>query len=774
MTQRSGHNCNCVKPDIMEELTPGMLRQQANAAEPDGTKVKNPTEQKKGVQNTILVLQGLDCADCAAKLEKRIAGLPGVEKAVINFGASKMSVKHTCSMLQILRTIKEAGYEATPAGTAAIGMSKTVWQDPKLISTALSGLFLAGGTAASLFTTADRLVIGLLLAAMLSGGFFVVKSAFYSIRALSLDMNVLMSVAAIGAVAIGEWFEGATVVFLFSLGNTLQTYSMARTRSSIRALMELTPREALVRRNGIEAMLPVEQIAVGDIIIVKPGEHIAMDGTVLIGTSLVNQASITGESLPVEKNAGAEVFAGTANEDGALEIKVTRLAQDTTLAKIINLVEEAQAQRAPSQQFVDVFAKYYTPAVIAVALAMATIPFLALGLPFKSWLEKALILLVIACPCALVISTPVAIVSAIGSAARRGVLIKGGAYLEKLGALNAIAFDKTGTLTEGRPEVTDVIALPGNQKEFLLSIAAALESRSQHPVARAILQYADRLGATAPAGRQFQSITGRGVTAVVNGRNYYIGNEKLFQGLGIDLAKMSMSIGPDSAYKYLDPSTKLSEVQDQLAALQKQGKTAMLVGTAEQLMGIIAVADQVRPNIATVLQKLRSAGTKRLMMLTGDNTATASTIADHLGGLEYKAELLPQDKLSTIKQLQSRYGKVAMVGDGVNDAPALAAADIGIAMGGAGTDTALETADIALMADDLSKLPYTMKLGRRTLSIIKQNITFALLVKALFIVGTFWGFTNLWMAVFADTGAAMIVIANSMRLMRVQDDPVAA
>lgn len=736
----------------MEELTSEGLQQPMKVTKPEEKAINNSAPHLNGMQKSVFVLHGLDCADCAAKLEKRIAGLSGVEEATINFGASKMSVRHTTGVPQILRAIKEAGYAAESDHAAATQTNQPLWHDPKLILTVISGLFLAGGMTASLFNLGDRLVIDLLLAAMLSGGYFVVKNDLYSIKALSLDMNVLMSVAAIGAVAIGEWFEGATVVFLFSLGNTLQAYSMAKTRSSIRALMELSPREALVRRDGREAMLPVEQILVGDIIIVKPGERIAMDGTVIKGNSQVNQAPITGESLPVEKSPGADVFAGTINEEGSLEVTVTRLAQDTTLAKIIDLVEEAQAQRAPSQQFVDVFAKYYTPVVIAVALAIATVPTLALGQPFIPWLEKALILLVIACPCALVISTPVAIVSAIGSAARRGVLIKGGAYLEKAGALTAVAFDKTGTLTRGRPEVTDVVVMPGFQKQFLLDIAAAVEGRSQHPVARAILRYTESHEAAVPPGEQFQSFTGQGAMAVVDGKDYYIGNERLFQRLGTDL----------------------TGVQQQLDVLQSQGKTAMLVGTADQPMGIIAVADRVRSNSAAALQGLRSAGIKRLVMLTGDNTATAGAIADHLGGLEYKAELLPQDKLSTIKELQSRYGKVAMVGDGVNDTPALAAADIGIAMGGAGTDTALETADIALMADDLGKLPYTIKLGRRTLGIIKQNITFALLVKALFIVGTFLGFTNLWMAVFADTGAAMIVIANGMRLMRVQEDRLTA
>lgn len=716
-------------------------------------------------QKHTLRLEGLECADCAAKLEKKIRQVPGVTEIQINFGASKMTVDHSTDISKIINRVAEAGYRAVPvenggssrtsffrltgldcAGCAAqVQKEKILWHDRKLLLTVVSGFFLLAGIAAEIFNVPGRTVIGLFLATMLSGGFFVVRSAFYSVKSLSLDMNVLMSAAAIGAAAIGEWAEGAAVVFLFALGNMLQAYSMDKTRRSIRALMELAPREALVRRGGREIKLPVEDIVVGDIVIVKPGEKIAVDGKVVEGMSMVNQAPITGESMPVMKKTGDEVFAGTINEEGALEIAVTRPARDTTLARIVNMVEEAQAQRAPSQQFVDMFAKYYTPAVIAIAVAVTVIPTLALGLPFKPWLERALILLVIACPCALVISTPVSIVSAIGSAARRGVLIKGGAYLEEAGKLKVIAFDKTGTLTEGRPEVTDVIALGGHSESDLLGNAAAVEKRSRHPLALAVIRYAGRAGVTVPDSVEFQSITGKGAGAVINGRPFFVGNPDLFNGLGLDNAAVRKIVN----------------------GLQNEGKTVMLAGSGDEIMGIIAVADRVRKSGDVAVRGLRNAGIKRIVMLTGDNAGTARAIAAELGLDDFKAELLPEDKLRAIKELQNSYGKVGMVGDGINDAPALAVADIGIAMGGAGTDTALEAADITLMADDLTKLPYAMDLSRRALKIIKQNIAFALLVKALFIAGTFWGVTNLWMAVFADTGAALLVIANGMRLMQV-------
>lgn len=703
----------------------------------------------QSVRNTVFRLSGVDCADCAAKLEQKISGMSGVESAIINFGAAKMTVRHTIGVDEIIRGVQESGYTAEREGAAVDSDSRRpFWQDRKLMLTVLSGFFVLSGFTASVLNAPSLAVPALYLAAMLSGGLFVAKNAYYSLKSFSLDMNVLMTIAVVGASAIGEWAEGAVVVFLFALGNTLQAYSMDKTRNSIRALMELSPAEALVRRGGREIMLSVEDIVVGDIVIIKPGERIAVDGRVTTGVSMVNQAPITGESMPVEKTPGIEVFAGTINEEGSLEIEVTKAARDTMLARIIDMVEEAQGQRAPSQQFVDIFAKYYTPAVVAAAVAIAVIPPLFLGLELKPWLEKALILLVIACPCALVISTPVAIVSAIGSAARRGVLIKGGAYLEAAGALKVLAFDKTGTLTEGRPEVTDIIALADHTGMDVLIVAAAVENRSQHPLARAVIRYAGQMGVNLPESSDFQSITGKGARAVVDGQCYYIGSPKLFIELHLDI----------------------TAVEEAVVKLQKEGKTVIILGSAHGIMGIIAVADRLRPNSAGALKGLRPAGIQKIVMLTGDNKITAEAIASDLSLDAYHADLLPGDKFEVIKKLQSQFGNVGMVGDGVNDAPALAAANIGIAMGGAGTDTALETADIALMADDLAKLPYTIRLSRRALGIIKQNIAFALLVKAVFIAGTFWGITNLWMAVFADTGAALLVIANGMRLMRVNDN----
>lgn len=699
---------------------------------------------------TSVRLAGLDCADCAAKLEKKIALIDGVKSVNLNFGASKMTVEHNISLDNIIKAVDDAGYRAVPEGSAvsaADNLQQPYWiKNKRLILTVFSGIFVSAGFVLALLKAPNSVIIPLYVLGMLSGGFYVARSGLLALGTFSLDMNFLMTVAAIGAVAIGEWSEGATVVFLFALGNTLQAYTMEKTRKSIRSLMDLSPKEALVKRNGREINLPVEDIKINDIIIVRPGERIAMDGRVTSGTSAVNQAPITGESVPVAKKPGAEIFAGTINGRGSLEVEVTRLVADNTLAKIIHLVEEAQAQKAPSQQFVDVFAKYYTPAVIITAVAITIMPVLFFGQPFIPWFKKALILLVISCPCALVISTPVAIVTSIGNAAKNGVLIKGGAHLEKAGALQAIAFDKTGTLTSGRPEVTDVIPLNGLSREEFLRIAAAVEVRSEHPLADAVLRYAAQQGISYKPGTDFTAVTGKGAKATVDGKHYFIGNTRMMEESGFDLKPAAAII----------------------TNLQTQGKTAVVLAGGEEITGILAITDMVRENSQAAISSLRKAGIKKIIMLTGDTSQTARVIADKLNIDEYEAELMPENKLNIVKKLLAKYGKVAMVGDGVNDAPALAASTVGIAMGGAGTDTALETADIILMGDDISKLPYTMELSRRALNIIKENILFSLVLKGAFIVLTFLGLANLWMAVFADTGAALLVIANGLRLMKVK------
>jgi Cd2+/Zn2+-exporting ATPase len=606
-------------------------------------------------------------------------------------------------------------------------------------------------------------------AAIVAGGFYVARSGLMGVWInRELDIDILMTVAALGAVAIGAWEEGALVVFLFSLGETLESYTMDRARNAIRSLMKVAPAEAsLLRRAGEsnggaerqEKRIPVEELAVGDVILVRPGERVPMDGTVHRGTSAVNQAPITGESSPVEKRPGHEVFAGSINGEGALEIEVTRLAEDNTISRVIHMVEQAQAQKAPSQRWVDVFARYYTPAVVGLAILIAAIPPLFFGQPFlepstggHGWLYRALSLLIIACPCALVIYTPVSIVSAISSAAREGVLFKGGAYLESAGGLRVVAFDKTGTLTHGAPQVTDVVAMDGINDDQLLALAASVESRSEHPLAQAVVRSAQQRDITFTPAEEVEALTGRGVHVSVEGAEAYVGNLVLFSKLGLTV-----------------PET----LQKKVEALETEGKTTMIVygptrgerGTSD-FLGLIAVADTLREDAREAVAALKRAGIRRTVMLTGDNERTAAAIAAQAGLDDFRANLLPEEKVGAIERLLAEYGQVAMVGDGINDAPALARATVGIAMGGAGTDQALETADVALMADDLNKLPFALRLSRRTLGIVRQNIGLSLLVKAVFLALTLPGLTTLWMAVFADVGSSLIVILNGMRLLR--------
>lgn len=589
------------------------------------------------------------------------------------------------------------------------------------------------------------------LGAILVGGHSLFKTGIKNLLKLDFDMRALMTVAIIGAAIIGEWSEGAVVVILFAISEVLERYSMDKARASIRSLMDIAPKEALVRRNEREFLVNVNEIEVGDIMIVKPGEKIAMDGDVVAGYSAVNQAAITGESVPAEKNPGDEVFAGTLNGEGLIEVKITKLVDDTTIAKIIHLVEEAQAEKAPSQAFVDRFAKYYTPIIILVAFLVAIIPPLFFGADWSEWIYQGLAVLVVGCPCALVISTPVSIVTAIGNAAKNGVLVKGGVYLEEMGMIKAIAFDKTGTLTKGIPAVTDYKVLSSYDHNELLSVIAALENKSEHPLAASIVRRAesDNITFKDKVIEEFTSVTGKGIKGTVDRVTYYIGSPKYLDGI--------MSTGIPS------------NINAEISRLQDEGKTVMAVGTESEMLALIAVADEVRESSREVISRLHELGIEKTIMLTGDNSGTAKAIGMEAGVTEIKSELLPEDKLSIIKELQNKDSKVAMVGDGINDAPALAAATIGVAMGGAGTDTALETADIALMADDLKKLPFTIKLSRKTLRIIKQNITFAIGVKLLALLLVIPGWLTLWIAIFADMGATLIVTLNGLRLLKVKD-----
>jgi Cd2+/Zn2+-exporting ATPase len=552
----------------------------------------------------------------------------------------------------------------------------------------------------------------------------------------------MMTGAVTGAALIGQWEEGAVVAFLYAVSNWLEGYTMDRARRSIRALMDLAPREARVRRNGGEAVIPVQELRVGDLLLVRPGEKLAGDGIVKSGSSAVDQSPITGESVPVDKGPEDPVYAGSLNGHGALEVAVTRRVEDTTLARIIHLVEEAQAQRAPSQQFVDRFARVYTPAVFALAIGLMLVPLLPVGQPWSPWIYSGLALLIVACPCALVVSTPVTIVSAIANAARRGILIKGGAYLEELGRLKAIALDKTGTLTWGKPELTDVIPLDGRTSEDLLALAASVEAQSEHPLARAVVHAARHRNLSLPAAVRFTAIPGKGGHAVVRGQAVYVGSPRLFSEMGDRIA-----------------------AEGRVASLEQEGKTVMLVGTLQGILGILALADQLRPEGRQAVVGLRAIGIQHIALLTGDNRAIAQRIARQIGADTIRSEILPEQKLEAVRALRAEFGSLAMVDDGVNDAPALAASSVGIAMGVAGSDVALETADVALMADDLSKLPFLVRLGQDAARVIRQNIGFSLAIKTLAIAAVFPGWLTLWLAVLGDMGASVLVTLNGMRLL---------
>jgi Cd2+/Zn2+-exporting ATPase len=689
-------------------------------------------------------IEGMDCHEEVAILERSLQRLAGVEGLDADVMGQRLRVKYDAAKLTasgiaeaVARTGMRAWLEHEEPQPTASGTQR-------LRFVAASGVLLGVGLAQQLLDS-PVLPTWIPFAASIALGVVpLARRAVTSIRAAVLDINVLMLVAVAGAIALGEWGEGASVVFLFALAQWLESRAMDRARGAIRALMELAPAEAVVRRQGTPTRIPVDEVLVGDIVLVKPGEKIPLDGFVSAGSSHVNQAPVTGESLPVEKEAGADVFAGTINGRGALEIEVTRLRRDSTLARIIHLVERAQAQRAPIQTFVDRFARVYTPAVLTVALAIALIPPIFFGAAWSDWIYRALVLLVISCPCALVISTPVSIVSALAAAARKGVLIKGGARLERLAAVKCIAFDKTGTLTKGQLRVENVIPVNGVASSEILRLAASLEAHSEHPIGRAIVRRAEDTGVVVDQPERFQALPGRGAEGLVGTANVVIGSHRLFE------ERRMCSV----------------ETEQALETFSSDGVSTVIVGANGCTLGVIGVADEIREAARGTIEMLRAQGIEHIAALTGDHEPAAQALARNLGLDTWRADLLPEDKVTAVHELRSQYGALAMVGDGVNDAPALASADVGIAMGAAGADAALETADVALMSDELAKIPYAIRLSRATSRNIRVNIALSLALKGIFLAMAIAGAATLWMAVIADTGASLIVIANALRLLR--------
>jgi Zn2+/Cd2+-exporting ATPase len=692
-------------------------------------------------------IEGMDCREEVAILERRFKNLIGLEDFSADLMGQRLHVKYDAAKLStstIADAVADTGMRAwLDHEEPVVGVDRQMRIRQALVWT--SGLALTIGMALQFGGWGgSALVLGCFVFSLASGIGATARKAWNAARTGSLDINVLMIVAATGAAALGDWTEAATVVFLFALAQALEARTLDRARNAIRALMDLTPADALVRHAGGERRVPVDEIPVGALIVIRPGEKIPLDGSVIAGESGVNQAPVTGESLPVEKGPGDDVFAGTINGRGALDVRVTRLRRDTTLARIIHLVERAQSQRAPAQTLIERFARVYTPAVLALAAAVAIIPPLMLDASWNTWLYRALVLLVVSCPCALVISTPVSIVAALAGAARKGVLIKGGMHLENTSRVRCVAFDKTGTLTCGAPEVVEVVVLNGGDAASILALAASVEQRSTHPIAQAILEHASAAGLAAVPGESVTAIAGRGAEGRVGGHHVLLGNHRLFDERGLCTAA----------------------IHDRVATIDAAGWTAVIVARDAQPIGVIALADRPRKNARDTIDLLRAHGVESIVMLSGDSTGTARAIAAQLGVDDVRAELLPEDKVAAIEQLRRTHGSVAMVGDGINDAPALASADVGIAMGVAGSDAALETADVALMADDLLRIPYTFRLSHATVRNIRINLAISIVLKAAFVVAAIGGFATLWMAVLADTGASVLVIANAMRLLR--------
>lgn len=737
-------------------------------------KESNKTSSPQIITSTLKVSE-LCCPDSAKDVKKAVSSMPGVQSTEVNFNAQKLKVVYNSnetSLEQISNILSKIGHPVTSVKTENVENAKAVpsenveapseyaknakvapsitpwWKETKNVLLAISAVItvltlIAEWTHIGLPETWAKVLYG---AAVIIGGIFPAKKGLSSLKHGRLTINTLLVVGAIGAIYLGLWEEASLLVVIFSLGEVLESYAVDKARGSIQALISLAPQEATVLRNGKELRVPIEQVNIDEIVLVRPGEKVSVDGVVVSGTSAIDQSSITGESIPVEKHAGDEVYASTLNGRGALEIKVTKLAEDSTLSKIVELVENAQMKKGNAQNFSERFGAIYTPFMFVLAIIMAVVPPVFFGQPFDAWLYRALVILIVSCSCSLVLSVPIAIVAGVGNAAKNGVLVKGGIHMETAGKVQVVAFDKTGTLTTGKPTVTDVVALESISDEKLLKIAGTLEVRSEHPLADAILKLISEKGLELETIDEFMSITGRGAKGMIDGEQYYIGNPRLFKEIGVPV---------EGHLK-------------QIERLQDEGKTLILVGNSKQILGMIAVSDQPKENARKAISKLKKLGIKKIVMLTGDNKLTGEAIGRRLGVDEVRAELLPEDKISAIKALQQGHSTVAMVGDGVNDAPALAQADVGVSMGIAGTDVALETADIALMADDLDQLVYMVKISRKTVSVIKQNIAFSLALVAFLVISALFGWMPLTTGLIINEASALVIIANGVRLLKVK------
>lgn len=698
-----------------------------------------------------LYVSGLDCENEAAAIQRGLQGSPGITSLKVYAKSAKVSIAYDpreTSPKALKDRLQELGFPAHN-GRVSAGLPKP-WRNPKVVTSAISGVLLLAGFLAGLAGGAPTASLVLYIASMLTGGYYFGREALEElVYEREIGIELLMTIAGVVAALLGEAGEGAMLVFLYSISEAAEGYTEEKTRAAVKALMDLAPKFALVKRNGQEVEIPVEEIAAGDVFIVKPGQSIATDGAVLSGSSSVNQAPVTGESVPVEKQPGELVFAGSINGEGALEVGATKTFANNTISRIIRMVEEAQEKKGKSERFVERFGKRYSPVVLLVGILLAVVPPLLFQAEWVTWITRATVFIVAAAPCALVISLPITLVASLGTGARNGVLIKGGIYVEELARIQVVALDKTGTITRGRPEVTDVLPYRGTARALspqeLLAVAAAVERLSEHPLARAILAHAKSQGVKPVEVTGSRALTGAGASASLDGATVYVGSPAFFQ------KTQGISLEP---------------VEQDISRLQGEGKTVVAIGDDDALWGLIAIRDNIRPNAARAIQALRAAGVKKVVMLTGDNERTALAIAREVGIDEVFADLKPEDKVTKIRMLRERDGHVAMVGDGVNDAPALAEATVGIAMGAAGSDVALETADVALMADDLEKLVYALALARRNQVIARQNLVLSAIVIGVLVIGAVAGVFTLPMAVLAHEVSEFVVIGNGLRMLR--------
>jgi len=683
-------------------------------------------------------IRGMDCADCARHVEQEIQKLEGIRSVQVNFVTGKMQISSRQPITEqlIQKAVNRAGYALhTPTPQPD--------NDKSLLPILLAGLFILLGMSAVYIFSLPRFGIPLYILGIVTGGYKIARQGSREAAQFRLGMNFLMTLAVIGAMIIGDWLEGAAVIFLFAIAQYLEGRTMEKARHSIEKLLNQKPRLANVIMNHQTIPVPVEEVQIGQLLAVKPGELIPVDGKIEEGQSFIDQSSLTGESQPVALGEGDHVYGGTLNQNGYLEILAERLFVDSTFSKIVDLVVEAQSQKAHQQNVIDRFALYYTPVVIVLAVLIAAIPPLFFHAPFLTWFYRALVILVIACPCALVISTPVTIISGLTAAMRRGILIKGGTYLENFSRVQVMAFDKTGTLTEGKFQVQHVYPSGKQTLEQVLMIAASLENKSDHPIARLICSEAERYHLHTAEVSNFWSLDGQGIEGMINNHRYIVGNHNLFEQRNL-----------------CQP-----ELHELLSTIEDKNHTAVLVGNQHTVLGVISIADSVRSDALPTIRQLKEQGIRRMVMLTGDNHRTAEAVARELYLDDYAAELLPAEKVEVIQKLKREFNKIAMVGDGVNDAPALACADIGIAMGACGSDAAIETADIALLEDNLSKLAVLRRISRMTMNLIGQNIVIALGLKIVFLLLAVLGLATLWMAVFADMGASLLVIFNGLRVL---------